>query len=87
MNSTQRKCRTQQVLGRIAIAGAIVMSVTTFSTASFAVGTAKQRAACTSDVMRLCFTSVWSGDQAIIACMTQNKDRLSKRCKMTLPPI
>jgi hypothetical protein len=42
--------------------------------------------ACMSDVMRLCLTSIGS-DQAIISCMTRNKDNLSKRCKATLPPI
>jgi len=87
MDLNQRNSRTRQVLGKIAITGAIVISVTMFSTASFAVGTAKQREACTPDVMRLCFTSIFSGDQAVIACMTKNKDRLSRRCKMTLPPI
>ena len=87
MDLNQRNSRTRQVLGQIAIAGAIVMSVTMFSTGSFAAGTAKQREACTPDVMRLCFSAVFSGEQAIIACMTKNKDRLSTRCKMTLPPI
>jgi hypothetical protein len=87
MDLNRRKSRARQILGQIAIAGAIVMSVTMFSTASFAAGTAKQREACTPDVMRLCFSSVFSGDQAIIACMTKNKDKLSRRCKMTLPPI
>jgi hypothetical protein len=65
---------------------AVIAAAATQATASFAVGTAQQRAACTSDVLRLCFTSIGS-NQAIIACMTANKDRLSKRCKSTLPPI
>ena len=79
--------RTLKSLGRAAITAAIVAASVSYSTASFAnPGSAKQQMACMSDVMRLCFTSI-GNDQAIISCMTQNKDRLSKRCKSTLPPI
>jgi len=74
-------------LRHVGVVIAIVVATTSFSTSSFAVGSSEQRAACTGDVMRLCFTSVASGDQAIIACMTKNKDRLSQKCKSTLPPI
>jgi hypothetical protein len=77
----------RQSFGRIAIAAAVIASAVSYSSASFAnPGSAKQQMACMGDVMRLCFTSIGS-DQAIISCMTQNKDRLSKRCKSTLPPI
>ncbi|MCZ7659424.1 MAG: hypothetical protein M5U07_16880 [Xanthobacteraceae bacterium] len=73
-------------LRRLALAAAVIVATVSQTTAGFAVGTARQRAACTGDVLRLCFTSIGS-DRAIIACMTANKDRLSKRCKATLPPI
>ena len=74
-------------VNRIAIAAAVITSILSYSTAAFAnPGSSAQQAACMGDVMRLCMTSIGS-DQAIIACMTQNKDRLSKRCKSTLPPI
>jgi len=86
MNLNQLKCRTQPALRHVGVAIAIVMAATSFSTASFAVGSAAQQAACTPDVMRLCLTSLGS-DSGIIACMTKNKDRLSARCKATLPPI
>jgi hypothetical protein len=73
--------------GRIVLAAAVIASTLSYSTASFAnPGSAVQQMACMSDVMRLCFTSIGS-DQAIISCMTRNKDNLSKRCKATLPPI
>jgi hypothetical protein len=87
MTVKQVKNRAQAALGRVSITVAIVVAATVYSTSSFAdVGTAEQRAACTGDVLRLCATSIASND-AIIGCMTKNKDNLSKRCKMTLPPI
>lgn len=85
MSSNQRKCRTTPALRHVSVATAIVMAAALFSTASFALGTAEQRAACTSDVMRLCMSSLGS-DSGIVACMTKNKSRLSARCKATLPP-
>lgn len=87
MTVKQLKNRTHAALGRIGVTVAIVVAATVYSTSSFAaVGSAEQRAACTGDVLRLCATSLGSND-AIIACMTKNKDNLSQRCKMTLPPI
>lgn len=72
---------------RIAIVAAVAGSILAASTPSFAnPGSARQQMACMSDVMRLCFSSI-GNDQAIISCMTRNKDNLSKRCKSTLPPI
>ena len=75
-----------RILTRIAAATAVICAILGSSTPSFAVGSAKQQMACMSDVMRLCLASIGS-DQAIISCMTRNKDNLSKRCKATLPPI
>jgi hypothetical protein len=86
MNLKQLKCRTQPALRHVGVGIAVVMAATSLSTASFASPTAAQKAACTSDVIRLCLASVGS-DSRIIACMTKNKDSLSARCKATLPPI
>lgn len=86
MNLKQLKCRTQPALRHVGVGIAVVMAATSLSTASFAGPTAEQRAACTSDVMRLCMASLGS-DSRIVACMTKNKDSLSARCKATLPPI
>jgi hypothetical protein len=87
MNWNLLKGRTQPALRHVGVAIAIVLATTSFSTSSFAGISSEQRSACTGDVMRLCFTSIASGDQAIIACMTKNKDRISPKCKSTLPPI
>ena len=74
-------------LGRIAIAAVVIGATLSSSTAGFAnPGSVRQQMACMGDVMRLCLTSI-GNDQAVISCMTRNKDNLSKRCKATLPPI
>ena len=74
-------------LGRVVVAATIAGAMLSYSTASHAnPGSSRQQMACMSDVMRLCFSSI-GNDQAIISCMTRNKDNLSKRCKATLPPI
>jgi hypothetical protein len=84
MNSNPLKSRSRAALRALCVAGTI-FGVALSSTASFALGTPQQRAACNSDFVRLCLSSVGS-DSAIIACMTKNKGRLSARCKATLPP-
>ncbi len=74
-------------LKRLAIVVAITGATLSASGPSFAnPGSARQQMACMGDVMRLCLTSI-GNDQAIISCMTRNKDNLTKRCKSTLPPI
>jgi len=74
-------------LGRAAVVATIAGATLSFSTPGFAnPGSARQQMACMGDVMRLCMTSI-GNDQAIISCMTRNKDNLSKRCKASLPPI
>jgi hypothetical protein len=73
-------------LHRAGIALALVAISTFISAPVLAMGTAEQRRACTGDVMKLCLASIGS-ERAVIACMTRNKDKLSHRCKMTLPPI
>jgi hypothetical protein len=70
---------------KVGLALAIVAAATVLSTASNA-ATEEQKRACMPDVLRLCFTSL-GNNNAIVSCMTRNKDRLSQRCKRTLPPI
>lgn len=86
MTANTLKCHSRPALGRVGVAIAVILTTVTISTSSFALGTAKQRAACTADVMRLCFSVVFSGDKAIVDCMKRNFDGLSNRCKKTLPP-
>ncbi len=71
----------------IALAAAVIVAVSACSTA-FAEnrGTAKQRAACTPDVFRLCYSSIPSVN-AIIACMQQKKDQLSPDCREVFSAI
>jgi hypothetical protein len=85
VNPNQRNCRIRTAPRRIGFASAIIMSAILFSSPSFALGTPEQQAACTSDVMRLCMSSLGS-TSGIIACVTKNKNGLSARCKATLPP-
>jgi hypothetical protein len=69
---------------RMAVAVVLGLAASLFSNASFALGTAEQRAACTGDVLRLCMGALGS-DDGIVACMKRNADKLSDRCKATLP--
>ena len=56
-----------------------------YSTPSNALGTAKERAACTPDVFRLCSSSIPSVS-AIIACMESKKSQLSPACRAAFNP-
>jgi hypothetical protein len=74
---------SRSVLRHLSIATVIVVATSTLSTQSFAVGTPEQRAACTSDAIRLCMSVVHS-ESGLFACMTRNKVNLSERCRATL---
>jgi hypothetical protein len=87
MNAYTTKGQVHLTLVRVAVGFAALLSTVVLPTSSFALGTAEQRAACTNDVMRLCFTATFSGDNAIVSCMKQNHNDLSDPCKKTLPPL
>jgi hypothetical protein len=57
----------------------LALALATFSTSSFAIGTAAQRAACTPDALRLCRSEI-PNITRIVACLRQNKQNLSKPC-------
>jgi len=59
---------------------AVALAVTLQSTASFALGSAEQRAACTPDVFRLCSSEIPNVDR-IIACLKKEKSNLSPGCQ------
>jgi hypothetical protein len=40
--------------------------------------------ACARDVSRLCRSHMNDGDQVVLACLKQNRDRLSRACAKTL---
>lgn len=86
MISNQLNSQTKPVSRHIGIAAAIIAATTLLSSPSFALGTAAQRAACTSDVMRHCMGSIGS-DSAIIACMKKKRSQFSARCNATLPRV
>jgi hypothetical protein len=56
-----------------------------YSTASNALGTAEERAACTPDVFRLCSSEI-TNVTAIIACMKAKKSQLSPACRAAFNP-
>ena len=66
-------------------AGAVVLALAlvTFSTSSFAIGTAEQRAACTPDALRLCSSEI-PNIPRIVACLKQNRSNLSKTCQAAM---
>jgi hypothetical protein len=85
MSHNGNKSRARPGVRKAAIVFAIAAAASLVSTASKAV-TEEQKRACMPDVLRLCFTSL-GDNNAIVSCMTKNKDRISQRCKQTLPPI
>jgi Cysteine rich repeat len=42
------------------------------------------RDACARDVSRFCRAHMQEGDQIVLACLKQNRGRLSKACQQTL---
>jgi hypothetical protein len=61
----------------------LAVALATFSTLSFAIGTAEQRAACTPDVFRLCSSEIPNVDR-IIVCLRRAKPNLSKPCQAVM---
>jgi hypothetical protein len=59
----------------------IALAVTLHPTTSFALGTDEQRAACTPDVFRLCFSEIPNVDR-IVGCLTREKRNLSPGCQV-----
>jgi hypothetical protein len=62
---------------------AVALTLATWSTSSFAIGTAEQRAACTPDVFRLCSSEI-PNIPRIVACLKQQKPNLSKPCQSVM---
>jgi hypothetical protein len=47
-------------------------------------GTAEEQAACTRDVQRHCRAVIDQGDFTILACLQQNRPKLTKACELVL---
>lgn len=59
------------------------LALSCFATASFALGTSEERAACTPDVFRLCSSEIPNVTN-IIACMKAKKSSLSPACRAVM---
>jgi hypothetical protein len=64
-------------------AAALAIALIAFSSSSFAVGTAAERAACTPDALRLCSAEI-PNIPRIVACLRANRSNLSKPCQSAL---
>src|SRR5271168_4354561 len=62
---------------------AVALTLATWTTSGFAIGTAEQRAACTPDVFRLCSAEIPNVDR-IVVCLKQQKPNLSKPCQAVM---
>jgi hypothetical protein len=47
-------------------------------------GTPEERAACSRDVHRFCRPAISQGDMGVLACLQQNRTRISKACDQVL---
>jgi len=47
-------------------------------------GTPEEQAACTRDVQRFCRPVIDQGDFTILACLQQNRPKLTKACELVL---
>jgi hypothetical protein len=47
-------------------------------------GTPENRAACQASVKRFCMQAIQGGDMAVLACLQQNRPRISKSCHQVL---
>jgi hypothetical protein len=61
----------------------VALTLATWTTSGFALGTAEQRAACTPDVFRLCSSEIPNVGR-IIVCLKQQKPNLSKPCQAVM---
>lgn len=59
---------------------AVALSVLCYPTASIALGTADERAACTPEVFRLCSSEIPNVDR-IITCLKKQKNNLKPDCR------
>jgi len=64
-----------------------LLSLSVSSTAAFAQGrsgTPEEQKACTRDVQRHCRPVIDQGDLVVLACLKQNRDKISAACDQVL---
>jgi len=65
---------------------ALALSSLSLSTAAFAQhgGTLEEQRACSRDVQRHCRAVIDQGDLTVLACLKQNREKLSQGCVLVL---
>ena len=65
---------------------AVTLSSLALSTAAFAQGrgTPEEQKACTRDVQHFCRSVIDQGDLTILACLQQNRSKISAHCSQVL---
>jgi hypothetical protein len=67
---------------------ALALSSLAFSTASYADnggrGTPEEQKACTRDVQRHCRAVIDQGDFTVLACLKENRAKISQACNLVL---
>lgn len=69
------------VAAAVALAGLISISGPALAHS----GTADEQAACTPDVLSLCFFEI-PNEERIVACLNRKRDRLSDACRKVIDP-
>jgi hypothetical protein len=62
------------------------IALLTLNSAAFAqnAGTPEDRAACEASVKRYCAKAIEGGDMVVLACLQQNRSRLTSACQQVL---
>jgi hypothetical protein len=60
------------------------MSISTVAVAQQRSGTPEEQAACSRDVERYCRKVIDQGDFTVLACLQQNRPKISKACDLVL---
>jgi len=60
------------------------LSISTSAIAQQRCGTPEEQAACSRDVQRFCRPVIDQGDFTILACLQQNRPKLTKACDQVL---
>jgi hypothetical protein len=61
-----------------------ILASTTVASAQGTSGTPEDRAACQASVQRFCTQAIQGGDMVVLACLQQNRPRISKSCQQVL---
>ena len=71
-------------MNRFIIAFAAIVLLPSAAFAQGSSGTPEDQAACRASVKRYCTQAIQGGDMAVLACLQQNRPRISKPCRQVL---